>query len=255
MAGADRPALTSEVSEFGESFDRIAGELSQSFERVQNALTLKNLSLCKAYIEGRARIAVEFAPHTPTQTNRHSLIAVWHYNGHLMEDAARWSAHGVEKINALDCHTGLCRDQNTMFVGDVQAVDGVKFIPSFLEGLYRVENKILNRRTWRASTCFMSFKGAFRSLPILVEGKECVPVDASSVGLHEGAIGVIKGCPKVVDRIADNGGCMARQLSPKGALFPSVRVGLRPQGFDVVHHVGRDNRFKLLDVMVGPFYF
>src|SRR3546814_8107244 len=65
----DRPALTSEVSEFGESFDRIAGELSQSFERSKNALTLKGLSFCEAYIEGRARIAVEFRANSAIEAD------------------------------------------------------------------------------------------------------------------------------------------------------------------------------------------
>src|SRR3546814_2413902 len=85
IANGDRPALTSEVSEFGESFDRIAGELSQSFERSKNALTPKGLSFCEAYIEGRARIAVEFRANSAIEADGGSLFSIWAYKGHALD--------------------------------------------------------------------------------------------------------------------------------------------------------------------------
>src|SRR3546814_16019647 len=86
IANGDRPALTSEVSEFCESFDRIAGELSQSFERSKNALTLKGLSFCEAYIEGRARIAVKFRANSAIEAAGGSLFSIWAYKGHRSEE-------------------------------------------------------------------------------------------------------------------------------------------------------------------------
>ncbi len=54
--------------------------------------------------------------------------------------------------------------------------------------------------------------------------------------------------------IANDGGCVGRQAASNDFPFPSLRIGLRAQGFDVLSHVSPDNMFELVDVMVGPFY-
>src|SRR3546814_8470881 len=104
IANGDRPALTSEVSEFGESFDRIAGELSQSFERSKNALTLKGLSFCEAYIEGRARIAVEFRANSAIEADGGSLFSIWAYKGHALNAAPGRNSGWREKGEAVYNH-------------------------------------------------------------------------------------------------------------------------------------------------------
>src|SRR3546814_14388482 len=76
-------------------------------------------------------------------------------------------------------------DQHVVFVSDVELVNAVEVMPSVLEGLYRIEDKCLDGRSWRASTLFMSVKGGFRNLPVFVVGEECVPVDLASVGFDE----------------------------------------------------------------------
>src|SRR3546814_2617676 len=85
---------------FGESFDRIAGELSQSFEHSKNALTLKGLSFCEAYIEGRARIAVEFRANSAIEADGGSLFSIWAYKGHALNAApgrnSGWGEKGEE---------------------------------------------------------------------------------------------------------------------------------------------------------------
>src|SRR3546814_16219025 len=77
-------------------------------------------------------------------------------------------------------HCGLGRDQHVVFVRDVELVNAVEVMPSVLEGLYRIEDKCLDGRSWRASALFMSVKGGFLPLPVFVRseerrgGKECV---------------------------------------------------------------------------------
>lgn len=243
------------TSEFGESFDRVASELRESFDRVQDTLVFKRLSLCEAYIEGRARIAVEFCAHPVREANGSRLIAVWKSERNFPEATASRFAPRVQEIEAFDLHDRISSDENVMLVGDVEPVEGVEIIPSVLEGLYRVEDEVLNGLTWRTSTMFMSVEGTFRGLPILMEGKECVPVDFAAVGFHKGAVCMVEGCSEIVYGIANNRGRMGGNAASEHSAFPTLRIGLGAQGFQVVSNVGPHNSFKLVDVMVGPFYF
>src|SRR3546814_4140568 len=68
-----------------------------------------------------------------------------------------------EKGEAVYNHCGLGRDQHVVFVRDVELVNAVEVMPSVLEGLYRIEDKCLGGRSWRASTLFMSVKGDRKS--------------------------------------------------------------------------------------------
>src|SRR3546814_5069505 len=71
-----------------------------SFERSKNALTLKGLSFCEAYIEGRARIAVEFRANSAIEADGGSLFSIWAYKGHALNAApgrnSGWGEKGEE---------------------------------------------------------------------------------------------------------------------------------------------------------------
>lgn len=240
-------------SKFGERFDSVARELSHSFERVQNALTFKNLSMCEAYVEGRARIAVQFRAHARSKSDRSNLIAVWHKD-QVFDAGAGRSSQGIKDIEAADIHRGMSRDENVVFIGDIEPVKRVEFAPPFLEGLYRVEDEALDCLTWRASTLFMSVKGAFRALPILVEGEECVPVNLAAVGFNERAVCMVECGPQIMDCVPDDGRSVLGKVSAQASTFPTLRVRLGTKSFQVLSEIGPQNRFELVDVMVGPFY-
>src|SRR3546814_20055691 len=71
----------------------------------------------------------------------------------------------------------------------------------------------------------------------------------------ESAVSMIQGCSEIVDGISHDGRGMLGNTPSQRALFPSVRIGLGAESFDVVSNVSSYDRFELLDVMVGPFYF
>src|SRR3546814_4180138 len=92
-----------------------------------------------------------------------SLFAIWAYKGNALNAAPGRNSGWGEKGEAVYNHCGLGRDQHVVFVRDVELVNAVEVMPSVLEGLYRIEDKCLDGRSWRASTLFMSVKGGFRS--------------------------------------------------------------------------------------------
>jgi len=240
--------------EFRESYDSIVSDYRKSLERIEDALVLKGLSICEAYIEGRARIAVEFAPHPSADAYRSSLITVWNNQIDVFEASPGRLPPTIQNIEPLNFHHSVCADQDVMFIGDVEPMNAMDFLSVNLERLYLVDNKIQDLGAGESS-CFLSVNGGFRVLPRVSERELSVSVDGPAVGLDKGAISVVKGSSKVVDGITDDGRCVAGNPAPESSVFPTVRIGLGLQGFDVVHHVGPNNRFKLLDVMIGPFYF
>lgn len=240
-------------SEFGESYDHVVRDYRKALQRTQDALIFEGLSLCEAYIEGRARIAVEFRPGAAAETDRSNLVAVWDCQGDAGQPAASRSALGVEKVQSFDVHHGFRSDQDMVLVGDVKAVDAVKFIPVNLEWLYFFQNEF-DDAFRRDCSLFLSMQVSFRVRPCVSKRELCESADAAAIGFDKSAVSVVKGSAEVVNGVPDDGRCVAGYASPERALIPSVRIGLGAKGFDVVHHVGPDNRFELLDVMVGPFY-
>src|SRR3546814_13577190 len=94
----------------------------------------------------------------------------------------------------------------------------------------------------------MSVKGGVRTLPVFVEGEECVPVDLASVGFDESAVSMIQGCSEIVDGISHDGRGMLGNTPSQRALFPSVRIGLGAASFDVVSNVSPYARSEELRV-------
>lgn len=247
----DRPV---EFSEVGEGHDSVVRRYRQSLERLQNTLVFEGLSLSEAYIEGRARIAVEFGPHPAPKADGSRLISVWNHNGQFAETTPSGNASGIKNVEPLDFHHCVSPDKHVMLVSNVEPVNSVKFMPVYLERLYFIEDEQDHIAPGEGS-CFLSIKGGFRILPRVAKRELSPSIDAPAISLDKGAVSVIQGRAKIMDRIADDGRRMSRNPTPEGAFFPSVRVGLWPEGFDVVHRIGSDNRFELLDVMIGPFYF
>lgn len=250
MSATDKPTH----SEFGEGYDCVARDYRKLLQRFDDALVFKGLSFVEAYIKGRARIAVEFRAHAIGEADSSRLISVWHHEGHIRETASGGVARSVKDVQPLDFHDGIGCNQNMVLVGNVKPVDAVKVIPANLERLYFIQDELDNCRAGEGS-CFLSIKGGFRILPCVSERELSPSVDGPAIGLDEGTVSVVQGCAEIMDGVPHDGRSMARNASAEGSLFPSVRVGLRPEGFNVFHHVGPDNRFELLDVMVGPFYF
>src|SRR3546814_13493447 len=123
-----------------------------------------------------------------------SLFAIWAYKGNALNAAPGRNSGWGEKGEAVYNHCGLGRDQHVVFVRDVELVNAVEVMPSVLEGLYRIEDKCLDGRSWRASTLFMSVQGGFRPLPVFVVGEACVPVVPASVGFYVRAVRMPQRC-------------------------------------------------------------
>ncbi|HMT44649.1 MAG TPA: hypothetical protein PKA59_08835 [Chakrabartia sp.] len=251
--GRDRSALEI-LSEPGESYESVVRDYRQSLERLKDALILEGLSFSEAYIEGRAGIAVEFGPHSAFESNGPRLISVWRHYRQPAKSAPDGVSFCVENIKPIDHHQRVGSDENMMLIGNIKSMDPVKFIPVNLERLYFIEDETDHDIAGEAS-CFLSIQGCFRVLPRVPKRELSPSIDGAIIGFDQSTVSVVQGSAKVVDGVTDDGRCMAGNPTSEDSFFPTVRIGLGPQSFDVVHHVGANNRFKLLDVMIGPFYF
>src|SRR3546814_11438881 len=97
-------------------------------------------------------LAVEFRANSAIEADGGSLFSIWAYKGHALNAAPGRNSGWGEKGEAVYNHCGLGRDQHVVFVRDVELVNAVEVMPSVLEGLYRIEDKCLDGRSWRAST-------------------------------------------------------------------------------------------------------
>lgn len=248
-AERDRPVLKSR-----ESYDSIVGDYRQALKRVQDALTLKGLSFVEAYVEGRARIAVEFRPKSLCQADGRRLIAVWNFKGEIAESATSRISECVQNVEPLNHHNSICCNKSVMLVSDVETIDPIEITPINLERLYFIEDEIDNIVAGQGS-CFLSVDGRFRVLPRVSKRELCPSLDAAAIGFNERTINVVKGSAEIMDSIANDCWGVPRDATAQASPLPLLRVGLKPQGFDVFSHVSADNDFELLDVMIGPFYF
>lgn len=240
--------------EFRQGYDSIVGDYRQALQRIDDTLVLKGLSLAKAYIEGRARVAVVLRTKSTIKADCANLIAVWNFKGDALEPSSCSNAVAINNFDMLDLHRGVRSNQAVMLVSDVKSVNSVNFIPINLERLYLVEDEFDDIGA-REGSCFLSIDGRFRVLPRVAKRELCPFIDGAAIGLDQCAVSVVKGSAKVVDGVTDDRWCMSRDASAEGALSPFLRVGLGAKGFDIVHHVSSDDCIELLDVMVGPFYF
>ncbi len=58
-----------------------------------------------------------------------------------------------------------------------------------------------------------------------------------------------------MDYVSDYGGSVLRKDAADSSPFPTTSVLLGAKGFHVIHDVGPNDAFKLIDVMVGPLFF
>jgi hypothetical protein len=251
---AERDRPTGKPSEFGEGYDSVVSSYRESLKRINDTLVLEGLSLTEAYKKGFLRIAVKFRSNIGVNAKGGCLMAVWQLDVNVANSSPGGTATFVENLEFLDRHCSVRANQAMMLVSNVEAMDSVNFIPVNLVRLYLIEDKPKHISA-REGVCFLSVAGGFRVLPRVAERELCVSIDAAVIGLNERTISVVKGSAKIVDSIPDDCWRMSRNPASERPVFPFLRIGLKARGFDVIHHVSPHNRFELVDVMVGPFYF
>jgi hypothetical protein len=249
----DRPAQFEKL-EFGEGYDSIVSDYRKTLHRLKDALVFKGLSLSEAYIEGRARIAVQFRSGPIFETKRGSFYAVWNHDRKICKKLTGGFSGSVEEIQTINSHDSICADQDVMFVGNIEPVDTVKLIPSHLERLYFIKDKALDLGVG-AGSCFLSYEGRFRVLPRVAERELSPSIDGPAIGIDQCTISVIQGRAKIVDGVTNDSGRVPWDAATDRSLVPTIRIWLGAEGLDVFCDVGPNNHFELLDVMIGPFYF
>src|SRR3546814_20364464 len=83
-------------------------------------------------------LAVEFRANSAIEADGGSLFSIWAYKGHALNAAPGRNSGWGETGEAVYNHCGLGRDQNVVFVRDVELVNAVEDI---------------GRAWWRESVC------------------------------------------------------------------------------------------------------
>lgn len=216
----------------------------------EDAFTLKGLPLAEAYLEGFLWIAIKLSGLAWPESNGrvHWIVA-------KIADPDVGQRRAVIEHHLLDGHRIGSGDEHQVFVRDVELMDAIEMERATIEGLYLIEDHRLSFEAWRKSPLFMSLDGSFHRLPILPERKLGMSVDGIPPVLNEYTVRMIKGGPEVMERIAQDGGCMAGETDTYESATPSLTIALGAQSLHVLLHNRPENVFQIADVMVGPFGF
>lgn len=250
-AQSDRPALL-KSKEARKRYDSAVHEYREALERGKDALAFKSVDFTKSYVEGRLSIFLRYKPVASIDHNGREVLVVWAHDGEAgnREAGARSAAVDDGHFSAID--DGPTRDEQMVLVGDVESVDAVEFASVLLEGFYLVQNKGDRVIASDGALQFVSLQRACCVDSVIGEREECVPVDLATIGFHQRAVRVVQGTPQIVDSITDYGRGVEWKVADTA--FPTVVVAIASQGAGVRPCVSPNNRFELVDVMIGPFH-
>ncbi|MGE3745706.1 MAG: hypothetical protein AB7G25_08385 [Sphingomonadaceae bacterium] len=259
--GRDRPVKQLGCSGDGlltKGGERLLNPFLQLFESGHNALPLEGLSFWEDYISGALHIAVVLQRDTLGKSDEVCILLVTRERDVLEADpAATWAAKG----DVLRVEDKRLREQIRVLIGDVQIMQGKEVLTlSASIGLDIVEDTVEDSLAGAVAGYYVSFNGALFVLDALRDrkmrlrghkGEERSMVRSVAISFDQNAVGVIEGCPQIVEGVPQHSRSMTGQgEADRGRL---VTVWLGPKSLFAVPHIRPEDGFKLRDVMVGPF--
>jgi hypothetical protein len=239
-----------------EAFQSLNSASVQSLQYGKNGLKLKGLPPSKAYIEGCLIVCALLRANTASECNGATVALPFGYEGNSTYPTT------ISEFDALSFEFAGNGYQNHMFVGNVKEVDTQEVItmPSFVR-LHHIENMPDNRLTWCTTKFGMSLNGTFTALPAGIFGKGEIDIpligmghDIAAVGLDQNTVRMIKGGPKVVDRVAKNcGRVRGNGCTDTACRYPSLTATLGVQSIFVRVDVCSKNALEVIYVMLSPF--
>jgi len=147
--------------------------------------------------------------------------------------------------------------QDTLvLVSNVEAVEVEKAMLASGEGLDFVTDEVNDFGAGAVSGFYVSLNGSLLRLPVFGEGKAREFSGGVPIGFNEDTVSVIKGGPEVMQGVSEHCGKVFRDwgASDGPSLFQRALLIIDRESFNVVRDEAGEHRFKLIDVLLGPFY-
>lgn len=143
-----------------------------------------------------------------------------------------------------------------VLVSDVETVEIVETMLAAREGLNFVSDEVDDVCARPISGFYVSLNGTLLRIPIFCEGEAREIKGGMPIGFDEDAVSVVKGGPEVVQRVSEHCGEVLRNwgASDGNTLFQRALLILDGESFNVLRDETAQHRFKLIDVLLGPFY-
>jgi hypothetical protein len=264
LDSADLAALASFASGL-QFIDGAANDFRQLAKRWDNRLVLEGFSLSELYLDGRIAIALvvdvglcadpgfsRYLGHGP----------IGRGDSHKHKDSTRGRTRRVILLILSDSDNemsgfGERRDKQPMLIHSVKTIEGKKSrISPGLIWFYDISN--FQREIGRDSLYKSVLWGIYEGLPRIVqrevsEGRIIYPASDNDRGGN-----VVKGCAEIVDSVSDDGRDIFREADRAlhmdcMAIASGILILVGHNGIDVSLDQIAEPRFKLLDVLVGPF--
>lgn len=241
--------------------DRVAGDLFHSLEGSNDTQSLSRkadqcrndfeivsrCSLSERYLKSDLSVILELA----SKHNSRS-IDVRSGDGYCeMVNRPIW----VLQLDAINSHDGEDRDQEMMFVVNVEVVDGTNIVvPTFVR-FHALYQEIEQGRTGRYFSCLRERR--FKMLPI-VSDDEFSALGTESIRTQDSdgfSISDIESTLEIMNCIANHQGNVRAQLAISKAVINELlpRISVDVHGGSVCVRRGEESLVDISDVLVGPF--
>jgi hypothetical protein len=215
----------------------------------ENGLSLKGLSFAEGYVKGVFHFILEYrdtALDEAAAVNRRYFFDL-HYSS---------TRSGVSDFHAADERILPHWQDAFMLVGDVELMQIPKAVLPADKRLGFVQDMFHHGNAGAVPVFYMSVDGAAHPGSIFSDGQLSPVIDGVPVSFDENAVSVVKRSPEIMDCVTKDGWRVAMRFRELNAssLFEGALLLLGAETFSVVRDVSPEKRFKLVDVMIGPFY-
>ena len=161
----------------------------------------------------------------------------------------------VLQFDAIDAHDGEYRNQEMVFIVNVEVVDGTNVGVASLVRFHSLDQKIKQGRVGRYFSCLRERR--FKMLPIVADDEfgalRAKPIrtqDSESFSVSD-----VESAVQIVDCIADHQGNVRAQLSIRKAVVNELlpRLAVEVHSGAVCVRRGAESLVDISDVLVGPF--
>lgn len=233
----------------GQTFEAVPHTVLQTPQRVQDGHSFKGLSLAECYVKGILNIILKYDFGTrPGDAGAINKSAVYQ----LCYD----STVGVDNFGVRDECVAAHWQDALMLVSDIELMEVPQIVLPSNVRLNLVKNVKESRLGGAMPVFYMSANGVLHPFSVFTDRKLAPRVDGMLVCFDQNAVCVVKGSPQIMDGVTKNGWRMTTRLSEANAspLFQCALLMLGAKSFSVFRDVSVEKPFKLVDVLVGPFY-
>jgi hypothetical protein len=224
-------------------------DLRHLMQRWDDRLTFQNLSFVEKYLEGRLSVVLDVEITGCRYGFEYSALA---NNERHVDDSVSLVVLSVYAIQLRDREK---RYQQSMFIGNIELIEGAENIVPSRVRLYPIQNQIddISASSLYAST----INSTFKFLPCLIERESRVfgrdsPGPNDNLASHE-----VKGGSQVVDGVPNHQGNFLGNAFGHFKLediVSFISIFLDVKAVKVcLDKEGCKDRVKLLDVLIGPF--